>query len=182
MPNQASYWLWKQGEEAMIHNLVDIASRVSPRLSALIEGRVNDPDEEQPVTLSEVRTFLSEMLSDEYREAEQLHRFDLGDSMLDELDALIEEFGEGALAIDFAQHTASEALTQVIEAVMDDDSRDNPPTLETVREAVLAGLPSSLLGDGALEEDESETLLAEIDAMIERFGSDALAEGFLCFE
>lgn len=166
----------------MIHNLVDIASRVSPRLSALIEGRVNDPDEEQPVTLAEVRGFLAGMLSEEYREAEHLHRFDLGDSMLDELDALIEEFGEGALAIDFAQHTASEALTQVIEVVLDDDSRDNPPTLTTVREAILTGLTSRLHGEGMLEDDESETLLAEIDAMIERFGDDALAEGFLCFE
>lgn len=166
----------------MIHNHVDVASRVSPRLSALIEGRANDPDEEQPVTLSEVRSFLADLLSEEYREAEQLHRFDLGDSLLDELDALIEEFGEGALAIDFAQHAASEALTQVIEAILDDDSRDNPPTLETVREAILAGLPSQLLGEGALEDDESDTLLAEIEAMIERFGADALAEGFLCFE
>jgi hypothetical protein len=166
----------------MIRNPVDVASRVSPRLSSLIEGRVNDPDAEQPVTLGAVRTFLASLLSPEFRETERLHHFDLGDSILDELDALIEEFGGNALAVDFAQHGASEALSRVIEAVMSDDSRDNPPTLATIREAIVSGLPASLVGEGVLEDDESETVLAEVDGLIERFGDEALAEGFLRYE
>lgn len=166
----------------MIRNPVDVASRVSSRLSSLIEGRVNDPDAEQPVTLAAVRTFLASLLSPEFREAERLHHFDLGDSILDELDALIEEFGGDALAVDFARRGASEALSRVIEAVMSDDSRDNPPTLATIREAIVSGLPASLVGEGVLEDDESETLLAEVDGLIERFGDEALAEGFLDYE
>lgn len=166
----------------MNHIPVDVASRVSSKLSALIEGRANDPDNEEPVTLSAVRSFVAGMLSPEFNEAERLHHFDLGDSLIDELDALIEEFGGNALAIDFAQHAASDALSQVIEVVICDDTREIPPNLGMVREAILAGLPSRLLGEGAFDDDESETLLAEIDGFIERFGEDALAENFLCYE
>lgn len=166
----------------MIHNPIDVASRVSPRLSALIEARIGDPEADQPVTLAAVRRFIVSMLSPEFKEAERLHHFDLGDSILDELDSLIEEFDEEALAIDFVQNTASEALSEVIEAVMSDDSRDNSPTLATIRDAILAGMGSSLHGEGVLNDDESDTLVEEIDGLIERFGADALAEKFLNFE
>jgi len=166
----------------MDHNPVDVASRVSSRLSALIEGQVSDPDADQPVTLASVRMFLLSLLSRESKEAERMHRFDIGDSMLDELDDLIEEFGGDTLAIDFAQHEASEALSTVIEAVMSDDTRDNMPTLETVREAIATGLATELVGEGLIEEDEEAGLLAEIDGLIERFGADGLAEEFLRYE
>ena len=46
----------------MIRNSIDVANRVSPNLSALIESQVNDPDAEQPVTLATVRTFISGLL------------------------------------------------------------------------------------------------------------------------
>ena len=166
----------------MIRNPIDVASRVSPELSELIERQINDPDAKQPITLASVRIFVAGLLSTEFKESERLHHFDVGDSILDELDALIEEFGGGVLAGDFAQAVASEPLSRVIEAVMSDDSRDNLPTLATVREAIISGLPSSLVGEGALEDDESETLLAEIDTLIERHGDDLLAEGFLRYE
>lgn len=166
----------------MIRNPVDVASRVSPRLSALMERLINDPEAQQPVSLASVRIFVAGLLSPEFKEAERLHRFDVGDSLLDELDALIEEFGAHAPAVDFTQEVASEALSRAIEAVMSDDSRDNPPTLSTVRDAILAGLPAQLVGAGTLEDDESETLLAEIEALIERYGGDALAEGFLAYD
>lgn len=166
----------------MIRNPIDIASRASPMLSALIESRVNDPAADGPATLASVRIFVAGLLSPGVKETERLHHFDINESILDELDALIEEFGGGALAVDFAQHASSEALSQIIEAVMNDDSRDNAPTLETVRDAILAGLPASLVGEGLLDDDESETLLAEIDGLIMRFGADALAEHFLCYE
>jgi hypothetical protein len=166
----------------MNHNPVDVASRVSSKLSALIEARVGDPDADQPVTLASVRMFLLSLLSKETKEVERLHRFDIGDSMLDELDELIEEFGGDTLAVHFAQHEASEALSTVIEAVMCDDTRDNMPTLDTIREAIATGLATELVGEGLIEEDEEAGLPAEIDGLIERFGADTLAEGFLRFE
>lgn len=39
-----------------------------------------------------------------------------------------------------------------------------------------------LVGEGVLEEDEDDTLLAEIDALIEQFGADALAEDLIRYE
>jgi hypothetical protein len=158
---------------------IDIASRVSPRLSALLRSRVENPDCEQPVTLRSVRRFLADLLPEDFKEAEQHHRFDVGESPLDELDALIEEFGGSALAIDFVQSNASESLSSVIESVVNDENRENPPTLGGVRDAILAGLGARLVGDGVLEDDEDDTLLAEIDALIEQFGADASAETFI---
>jgi hypothetical protein len=35
------------------------------------------------------------------------------------------------------------------------------------------------VGDGVLEDDEDDTLLAEIDALIEQFGADTSAEAFI---
>ncbi|ARO87492.1 hypothetical protein EBAPG3_006745 [Nitrosospira lacus] len=166
----------------MIRNPIDIATRVSPNLSALIESRVNDPDAEQPITLATVRTFVAGLLPAAFTEVEQLHHFDIDASLLDELDALIEEYGEDALAIDFAQNTASEPLSRVIDAVINDENRQNPPTLETIREAIASGLPARLVGDGVLEDDEDDALLGEIEALIRRYGADSLAEEFLRYE
>ena len=166
----------------MIRNSIDVAKRGSPNLAALIESQVNDPDAEQTVTLATVRTFISGLLPPSLSETERLHHVDFDASLFDELDALIEEFGETALAIDFSQNIASEPLSRVIEAVMNDENRENPPTLETVKEAIASGLSARLVGDGVLEEDEDDALLAEIEALIRRYGADSLAEDFLRYE
>lgn len=166
----------------MIPNSTDVSSRVSPRLTALLLSRVNDPETEQPVTLIAVRRFLADLLPREFREAERLHHFDVSESLLDELDALIEEFGQNALAVDFAQASASEALSRVIEAMLDDENNESPPTLSRVRAALLDGLGARLVGEGVLEDDEDETLLAEIDALIEQFGENVSAEVCLRYE
>ncbi len=166
----------------MIHHSMDIASRVSPRLSELLRARTNDPDSEQPVTLIAARRFLAELLPADFREAERLHHFDVDVSLLDEMEALIEEFGESALAVDFVQTQASEQLSRAIESLINDENRENPPTLSAVREAIVSGLGVRLVGDGVLEDDEDDTLLSEIEAMIEQFGADTLAEQFLRYE
>ncbi|MEO8992007.1 MAG: hypothetical protein ABI284_02330 [Nitrosospira sp.] len=166
----------------MIQNSIDVAIYVSADLSVLIESQVNDPDAEQPATLASVRVFIAGLLSTSLSEAERLHHVDIDASLLDELDVLIEEFGGDALAIDFSRNTASEPLSRVIDAVMNDENRENPPTLETIREAVVSGLPARLIGDGVLEEDEDDTLLSEIEGLIRRYGPDSLAEDFLSYE
>lgn len=166
----------------MIPNPIDIASRVSPQLSALLRSRINDPETEQPVTLQAVRRFLADLLPTDFKEAEHLHHFDISESLLDELDTLIEEFGETALAVDFAQVNASEQLSRAIETVVNDENRENPPTLATVRDAIVGGLGARMVGDGALEDDEDDTLLSEIEDLIQYFGADTLAEEFLRYE
>jgi hypothetical protein len=166
----------------MIQNPIDISSRVSPNLSALLRSGVENRDCEQPVTLSAVRRFLADLLPAAFNEAERLHHFDISESLLDELNALIEEFGDDALAVDFVQVSASEALSRAIESVVDDDNRETPPTLGAIRDALLAGLGVRLVGNGVLEDDEDDTLLAETDALIGHFGADAPAEDFLRYE
>lgn len=166
----------------MIRNPIDVASRVSPRLSALMKSRINDPDLEEPVTLTDVRRFLADLLPADFNEAEQLHHFDVDISLLDELDALIEEFDGTALAVDFVQANASEQLSRVIESVVNDENLENPPTLAQVRTALVGGLGARLVGEGVLEDDDDDTLVSEIDALIEHHGADALAEDFLRYE
>ncbi len=166
----------------MARHPIDVATRVSPRLSDLLRSRVNDPESAQPITLVSARRFLAGMLPADFREAEHMHHFDVDASVLDEMDALIEEFGETALAVDFVQAQASEQLSCVIEAMVNDENRENPPTLAAVREAIVSGLGVRLVGEGTLEEDEDDTLVEEIDALIEQFGPDSLAEEFLRYE
>ncbi len=163
----------------MIRNPIDVASRVSPNLSVLIENCVNRSELGQDVTLASVRDFVTGLLTKAVTEAEQLHHFDINESLLDELSALIEEFDETALAIDFVQVTASEPLSRVIDAVMNDRDQENPPTLGIVKNAIISGLSASLVGAGVLDEDEDDVLLVEIEALIDRHGADALAEEFL---
>lgn len=166
----------------MIHHPIDVSTRVSPRLSEFLRSRVNDPESSQPITLGVARRFLADLLPADFREAERMHHFDVDASLLDELDALIEEYGSDALAVDFVQANASEALSRVIESLVNDENRENPPTLAAVRDAIIDGLGVRLVGEGVLEEDEDDTLLAEIDALIEQFGADALAEDLIRYE
>lgn len=166
----------------MLRNPVDPSFRASGKLSAFIERLTNEPDTEQPVTLAEVRAHLLGMLSQPFKEAERMHRFDDAESLVDELDALIAEYGEHALAIDFLPVSASEPMSRVIEAVIDDENRENPPTLGTVQDAMANGLVSRLVGEGVLEDDEDDVLQAEIEMLIGRFGEETLAESLLRYE
>ncbi|OGA60871.1 MAG: hypothetical protein A3G81_24165 [Betaproteobacteria bacterium RIFCSPLOWO2_12_FULL_65_14] len=63
---------------------IDIAAHVSPALSAIIDGVINDPDIDAPVTLGVVRK-------------------NAAGELLSEIDALIERFGGDALA-DYLMH------------------------------------------------------------------------------
>jgi hypothetical protein len=102
--------------------------------------------------------------------------------VLGEVDRLIDEYGRDALAIDFVVAKASEGLTRVIQAVVDDITMPRPPTLGVVRKAMLGGLTSRLVGDGALDEEDEGALLEEIEQLVARYGEHAAAETFLRFE
>ncbi len=164
----------------MIRNPIDIAGHVSPELSSFIQSVVDQLDTDEPITLSAIRSFISHELPAEIDESEHMHHFDVEESLVDELDALIDQFGESAAAVDFIYAFASEALTRVIDALMNEENSDeNPPTLATVRDAIQAGLAGRLVGEGVLEDDETDALLTELDTLIEHYGEDAPAENFL---
>ncbi len=166
----------------MIRNPIDIASRVSPELSSLIDSIITQLDTDEPVTLAAVRSFITQELPPEFSEAEELHHFDNAESLVDELGTLIDMFGESAPAVDFVYAFASEQLSRVIEEVVNGREEDLPATLDEVRDAVLNGLSGRLVGGGILEDYEDDTLMPEIDNLIERFGGDVPAENFLRYE
>jgi hypothetical protein len=166
----------------MIRNPIDIASRVSPELSSLIETLIDRLESGEPLTLASVRSFILHEMPEEIDEDEHMHHFDVDESVVDELDELIDQFGESAAAADFVYAFAGEALSRVIEEVVNDENRENPATLQDVRDAMDDGLASRMVGDGILEEDEDDVLAPEIDNLIDRYGADALAEDFLRYE
>jgi hypothetical protein len=159
---------------------IDVASRVSPELSAAVQGIINNPDLEESPTLADVRAILAHTGPDAQQLA-LLHPQERG-ALLVELDDLIEEFGEEALASDFVAAKASEALSRVIEAAMDDVRLTEEPTLGAVREAMSGGLVARLVGDGVIDADDDAALLAEIDDLIARHGEDAIAEDLIRLE
>jgi hypothetical protein len=159
----------------------DPASRVSAELSAIIETLVNAPDAEESITLGDVKRTVAAGLLGEVNEAERLH-FESRDTVLAEIGALIEQYGEEAPALDFLTVKASEQLSRVIEAMMSDPNTPQRPTLGAVREAMLHGLVARLVGEGAIDPDEDETLLGEVANLIEHHGQDALAEELLRYE
>jgi len=160
-----------------VRHSFDAATRVSRGLSDIIEKLVNDPDREAPPTLGDVRALLRERNS----EGARLHPQD-ETSSLNELDRLIEEYGTDALAIDFVAAKASEGLSRVIQAAVDDITMPRAPTLGRVREAMLHGLTARLIGEGAIDEDDESVLLAEIEDLIRRYGEHAPAETVIRFE
>lgn len=160
---------------------IDAATRVSPELSAAIERIVNDPDRDEPPTLEDVERFVRRHTSDADRHELALRPSDAA-SLLAEIEALADEFGPEALAVDFVTAKAGESLSRVIEHVVGLGGRSRRPTLGMVRDAMSAGLVAQLAGDGILEPDDEQTLRAEMDGLVERHGADALAEEFIRFE
>ena len=156
-------------------------SRASEELSALMESLLNDPDIEGPVTHGFVRDRLRRARTGHGLKAD-LSPFGNEDSLYAEIEALVEEFGDEALASDFTAVKASQELSAVIEAVLDERGRRSVPTLGVLREAIDQGLLARLAGEGVIDTDQNETLMAEIDALIERFGSGTPAEQLLRFE
>lgn len=160
---------------------IDGDSRVSEELSARMESLLTNPDIDEPITLGLVRKRLRESLVDRGLKADR-SRFGNEQSLYAEIEALVEEFGEEAPAIDFTAVKASQELSSVIETLVDDSEADTAPTLGAVREAMNLGLLARLVGDGTIEADQDETLFAEIDELIDRYGRDTLAEQLLRFE
>ena len=159
----------------------DAATRVSSELSALMETMVDDPDREAPPTLADVRSRVRQRSSAADRREETLHPQQRA-SLLAEIDDLVDEFGGDAPAIDFVAAKASEQLSRVIEVAIEQSRVKHQPTLGGVRDAMAAGLIARLAGDGIIDPDQDQTLIAEIEALIERHGEDAIAEGYMRFE
>jgi len=160
---------------------IEAESRVSEELSAFIESMLNTPDIEEPVTLGAVRDKLKQALDAQGMEADR-KGFGNEQSLYVEVEALIDEYGEDVPATELTAVKASDILSEVIEAILDDKEEDVGLTLESVRAEMAGGWLSRLVGDGVIETEDEQSLLAEMDALIERYGGETLAESLLRFE
>ena len=134
-------------------------------------------DVPEPVTLGMVREVIMQSLDSE--DLDEAPRIGLEDTLIAELDQLIDEYGDDALAGDFVSASASDALSEFIEAVLERAEDDVEIVLSDVRDAVDQGLLAELEGEGLIEADDAQALVAELDALIERYGEDLAAEELL---
>ena len=159
---------------------INADSRVSEELSAVMDAMIGNPELPEPVTLGLVRDKLKEAIAAQDREVDLKPGSEA--SLYAEAEALAEEFGDDVLAEEFVVTKASESLSELIEAVLDRGDEEVVPTLGDLREAITQGLAAQLAGEGILDPDEEQPLLAEVDALIERYGADTLAEDVLRFD
>jgi hypothetical protein len=160
---------------------VEAESRVSEELAIFLESVVNEPDIGDGVTLGLVRDRLRQSLLAQDIEPDQ-REFGSEQSLYAEVENLIQEYGEDAAAIDFAAVKASDELSDVLEALVDEREEDSPLTLGSARAAMAGGWLARLTGEGIIDTDEEQSLIAEIDALIQRYGDESPAESVLRFE
>ncbi len=153
----------------------DVFQNTSDGLSALIAEVIDDEELAQPATLASVREAI---LAEVKTVTVPLNRFssDQSQELRDEIDALIDEYGADALAIRFMRPWVSDRLGRLIEAGLEQLST---PSLNEIFDAAERGLLAHLIGQGEIEDDEAQTVIAELGNLIERHGTDALAEDFL---
>jgi polyhydroxyalkanoate synthesis regulator phasin len=153
----------------------DVYENTSEALSAVIEKVLDDEEIVQPATLVSVR---EEVLKGVKTATIPLNRFsdDQLQELRDEIDYLIEEYGGDALAVRFLKPLASQALTQLIEAGID---KLGEPTLAQLFNELESGLLANLIAKGEIDDDEAQTVTAELQALIDKHGVDAIAEDFM---
>jgi len=156
---------------------IDPDAQVSAELSEVMTSLLNNPDMPEPVTLGMVREVIVQSLDSE--DLDEAPRIGLEDTLVAELDQLIDEYGEDALAGDFVSTSASGALSEFIEAVLERAEDDVEVVLSDVRDAVDQGLLAELEGEGLIEPDDAQALIAELEVLIERHGEDFPAEELL---
>ena len=153
----------------------DIYENTSEDLSSVILKVLNDEEISQPAKLASVR---QEVLKDVKTITIPLNTFSTErlQELRNEVEALIEEYGGDALAVRFYKPRASQALTQLIDAGMD---KLGEPTLSQLFNELEHGLLANLIAEGELDDDEAQTVTAELQALIEKHGADAIAEEFV---
>lgn len=144
--------------------------RASDELSEALETMLADANEEL-VTLGTARDKLKEALAEQGREASR--EGDSGQSIYAELAALVEEYGEDVPARAFIAMKASDNLADLIEELLDQTEDEQGVTIGLVREAVKEAM---------IDPDAEQALIAELDALIERYGEDTPAKDLLPFE
>ncbi|MFC1589405.1 hypothetical protein ACFL3P_03940 [Pseudomonadota bacterium] len=153
----------------------DVYEQTSEALSAVIHKVMDDEEIAQPATLASVR---EKVLEGVKTSTIPLNRFsdDQLQELRDEIDYLIEEHGEEGLAVHFFKPRASQALTQLIDAgigILEE------PSLEQLFNELENGLLAGLIASGEIDDDEAQTVIAELQALIDKHGPNEMAEDFV---
>ena len=156
----------------------ELSNTTSHELALAIQQEMNNQDHPQPPTLG---SMLESMRSGLYEELVQQRRIaaDREQSILGELECLVENYGEEALAEDFVDYSATDNLSAVVHALISSLATDQPPTLTTLHNAISNGLCTQLVASGEIEMDDEHSLITEVNELIQLHGEDTPAELFL---
>lgn len=154
--------------------MFDVYEETSEALSAIIRKVLDDRRITQPATLAHVR---KEILRGVKTETVPLNRFadDILQELHDEIDYLIEQHGEDSLAVHFMKPRASQVLTALIDAGVD---KFGDLSLAQLFDEMQNGLLAELTARGEVDADDEQTVIAELQALINAHGADAIAEEF----
>ncbi len=81
------------------------------------------------------------------------------------------------LSVDVASRVSAE-LSSILEKIVNDPDREEPPTLDEVR-AIVAEDDSSAAEMEFLHPQDKTSALAELDGLIEEFGGEVMANDFV---
>ncbi len=156
----------------------ELTNTTSHELALAIQQEMNNEEHPQPPTLG---SMLASMQQGLYEELVQSRRIDSDreQSIIAELESLIEDYGADALAEDFVDYSATENLAAAAHALLNSLATDQPPTLTTLRNAITGGLCTQLVASGEIELDDEHSLITEVDELIQLHGEDTPAELFL---
>ena len=154
---------------------IDVYENTSEAMSTVVQEVLNHDDIAQPATLADVR---EEILKDVKTATIPLNSFspDQLQDLRNEIEALIDEYGADASAVRFLKPRASQALTRLIEAGID---KRGEPTLSQLFDELEQGLLAELIAEGEIDDDEAQTVTAELQSLIDKHGTDAVAEEFV---
>ena len=162
-----------------MHVATDLAERVSPALAGVVRRVLDDPDRATDANLGSARDAIDHGLIEHMMRADELDARD-GDAVQQELDELIEVFGRDTLLVRLLRYRAPQALSAVIEVVLErHEDPETPVTLGEVRAAIDRGLLPELVGEGVLDPDDDDAVPAQLEELVRVHGEEALAEDLL---
>lgn len=162
-----------------MHVATDLAERVSPALARIARRVLEDPGRDADATLGMAQQAVSRGLLERMVRAGDLDAHE-SDAVAAELDDLAATFGSDIPLVHLQRGRAPETLSTVIQAVLArDDDPETPVTLRDVREAIDRGLLPELVGDGAIDPDDEDSVPDQLEDLVRAHGDLALAEELL---
>ncbi len=156
----------------------ELSNTTSYELALAIRQEMNNEKHPQPPTLGSMLVSMRQGL---YEELVRSNRITVNqeNSVIQELERLIEDYGDEMPAEDFVDYSASDDLSAVAHNLLNSQTTTQPPTLTTLRNAITNGLCTQLVANGEIAMDDEHSLITEINELIQLHGEDTPAELFV---